>query len=76
MRRSNLPALEAIAQRLDLDYAGVDFSVLLEQQLLIFETNATMLVHPETQEEALKFKNRYVQDILDAFDQLLERRMG
>ncbi|MDB5990003.1 MAG: hypothetical protein JWQ10_1406 [Herbaspirillum sp.] len=69
-------ALEAIAQRLDLDYAGVDFSVLPDRRLLIFETNATMLVHPETQNEALKFKNRYVQNILDAFDQLLERRMG
>ncbi|HEY4317126.1 MAG TPA: hypothetical protein VGN04_05960 [Herbaspirillum sp.] len=66
-------ALEAIARRLDLDYAGIDFSVLPDGRLLVFETNATMLVHPETYHDALKFKNRYVQDILDAFDRLLER---
>jgi hypothetical protein len=69
-------ALEAIAQRMDLDYAGIDFSALSDRRLLIFETNATMLVHPETYHEALKFKNWYVLNILDAFDQLLDRRMG
>jgi tetratricopeptide (TPR) repeat protein len=69
-------ALEAIAQRLDLDYAGIDFSVLPDRQLLIFETNATMLVHPETYHEALKFKNHYVLNILDAFDRMLDQRIG
>ena len=51
------------------------FSVLPDRRLLIFETNATMLVHPETYHEELKFKNWYVLNILDAFDQLLDRRM-
>jgi Tfp pilus assembly protein PilF len=69
-------ALESIAERMDLDYAGIDFSVLPDRQLLIFETNATMLVHPETYHDELKFKNWYVLNILDAFDQLLDRRMG
>jgi hypothetical protein len=69
-------ALEAIAQRLDLDYAGIDFSVLPDGRLLVFETNATMLVHPESYHEELKFKNFYVQNILDAFDRMLEQRMG
>jgi tetratricopeptide (TPR) repeat protein len=69
-------ALEAVAQRLDLDFGGVDFSVLPDGKLLIFETNATMLVHPETYNEELKFKNPYVQRILDAFDQLLDRSIA
>ncbi|HEY4072763.1 MAG TPA: hypothetical protein VGM52_06640 [Herbaspirillum sp.] len=69
-------ALEAMAQRLDLDFGGVDFSVLPDGKLLIFETNATMLVHPETYNEELKFKNPYVQRILDAFSQLLDRRIA
>jgi hypothetical protein len=69
-------ALEAMAQRLDLDFAGVDFSVLQDGKLLIFETNATMLVHPETYNGELKFKNPYVQRILDAFSQMLDRRIA
>jgi hypothetical protein len=68
-------ALEAMAQRMDLDYCGVDFSILPDGKLLIFEANATMLVHPEERQEALKFKNWYVQNILDAFDRLLDQRM-
>jgi hypothetical protein len=68
-------ALEAMAQRMDLDYCGVDFSILPDGKLLIFEANATMLVHPEERQEALKFKNWHVQNILDAFDQLLDRRI-
>jgi tetratricopeptide (TPR) repeat protein len=69
-------ALEAIAQRIDLDYCGIDFSVLPDGRLVIFEANATMLVHPESDQEALKFKNWYVQNIFDAFDRLLDRRIA
>jgi hypothetical protein len=32
-----------------------------------------MLVHPEEDDEALKFKNPYVQKIFDAFSELLTR---
>ncbi|MDB5777182.1 MAG: hypothetical protein JWP38_3315 [Herbaspirillum sp.] len=69
-------ALIAIAQRLDLDFGGVDFSVLADGRLLIFEANATMMVHPEHYHEVLKFKNPYVQRIYDAFDCMLAQRMG
>lgn len=64
-------ALRVIGQRLDLDFCGVDFSVLPDGRLLIFEANATMLVHLEEHHTALKFKNPYVQQILDAFDAML-----
>ncbi|HWZ47143.1 MAG TPA: tetratricopeptide repeat protein [Herbaspirillum sp.] len=69
-------ALEAMGQRLDLDFGGVDFSLLPDGKLLLFEANATMLVHPEAYNTELKFKNVFVQRILDAFDQLLDRRIG
>lgn len=68
-------ALETMAQRLNLDFGGVDFSILQDGKLLLFEANATMLVHPETYSKELKFKNVFVQRILDAFDQLLDRRI-
>jgi hypothetical protein len=68
-------ALESMGQRLNLDFGGVDFSILPDGKLLLFEANATMLVHPETYSKELKFKNVFVQRILDAFDQLLDRRI-
>lgn len=70
-------ALREIAGRLGLDYCGVDFSVLPDGRLLVFEANATMLVHPEEDGDAvLRFKNVYVQRIVDAFDCMLDKRLG
>ena len=69
-------ALGAIAKRIDLDYCGIDFSLLPNGELLIFEANATMLVHPEDIDGPLNFKNPYVQTILDAFERLLAERMA
>jgi Flp pilus assembly protein TadD len=68
-----MAALAEIGRRLDLDYAGVDFSVLPDGRLLIFEANATMLAHPEKVIAELKFKNPYIQRIFDAFEALLAR---
>jgi tetratricopeptide (TPR) repeat protein len=72
---TGMAAIEAIGKRLDLDYAGVDFSVMPDGRLLIFEANATMLAHPE-QDDLLAFKNPYIQKIYDAFDDLLARKSG
>ncbi|MDB5991166.1 MAG: hypothetical protein JWQ10_2569 [Herbaspirillum sp.] len=69
-------ALENMGQRLNLDFGGVDFSILPDGKLLLFEANATMLVHPEAYSAELKFKNIFVQRILDAFEQLLDRRIA
>lgn len=66
-------ALREIGQRLDLDYAGIDFSLLPNGDLLVFEANATMLVHPEAATGPLAHKNPYVQAILDAFTSIVDR---
>ena len=65
-------AIAAIGERLDLDYAGVDFSILPDGRVLVFEANATMLVHPEAEGE-LDHKNPYVEAITSAFQDLIER---
>ena len=65
-------ALGEIGRRLDLDYAGVDFSVLPDGRVLVFEANATMLVHPETN-PAFAYKNPYVERITGAFQALVDR---
>ncbi|WP_205962906.1 hypothetical protein [Pararobbsia silviterrae] len=69
-----LATLENIAKRLDLDYAGIDFSLMPDGRVLVFESNATMLVHPEPHASPLAYKNTYVDAIVDAFAQLIESR--
>jgi tetratricopeptide (TPR) repeat protein len=64
-------ALGEIGRRLDLDYAGVDFSLLDDGRLLVFEANATMLVHPEAQGGVFAYKNRAVAMITDAFEAMV-----
>ena len=65
-------ALRAMGRRLDLDFCGVDFSLLPDGRVLLFEANATMLVHPEAPEGPLAHKNVHVERILKAFWALLE----
>ncbi len=67
--------LEAIGQRLDLDFAGIDFSILPDGRVLVFEANATMLVHPEP-DGPFAYKNPFVDRITAAFAAMVERRMG
>ena len=70
-----MAALTEIGRRLDLDYAGIDFSLLPDGRVLVFEANPTMLVHPEAGDGPLAHKNGYVTAILDAFEALQWRRI-
>ena len=65
-------AIAAIGARLDLDYAGVDFSLMPDGRVLVFEANATMLTHTEAL-PPLDRKNPYVERITSAFQALVER---
>jgi tetratricopeptide (TPR) repeat protein len=69
-----LQAIAAIGRRLELDYAGIDFTLLPDGQVFVFEANATMLAHYERSTGALAHKNPFVQHIVDAFERLLKRR--
>lgn len=66
-------AVRAIGERLDLDYAGVDFTLTGAGEVLVFEANATMLVHPEDGDGEFAAKNPYVEAIISAFQQMLAR---
>jgi tetratricopeptide (TPR) repeat protein len=68
-------ALGAIAAELDLDFAGIDFSVLADGRLLFFEANATMLVHPED-EAMFAYKNDAVRKIIGAVDTMIQKRLA
>lgn len=69
-----MTAIEAIGRALDLDYCGIDFSLLPDGRVLVFEANATMLVHPEDEQGVLHYKNPYVQTIFNAFNTLFMRK--
>jgi tetratricopeptide (TPR) repeat protein len=64
---SALAAITELGRRLDLDYCGLDFSILPDGQVLVFEANATMLVHPEEDDGELAYKNPAVRRIIAAF---------
>jgi hypothetical protein len=67
-------AIAAIGRRLDLDFAGIDFTVLPDGRVLVFEANATMLVHLHDPIEDFPYKHEHVPKIFQAFDAMLDRR--
>ncbi len=69
-------AIHDIGKRLQLDYAGIDFSLLPDGTVLVFEANATMLVHPEDADGPLAYKNSAFRIIIDAVSQFLRTRRG
>lgn len=71
-------AVEAVARigrALELDYCGVDFSVLADGRVLVFEANATMLAHREDPHGPYAYKNPYVDAIAAAFQAWLRTRV-
>ena len=65
--------LSQIGQRMGPHYCGADFSLLPDGRVLLFEANATMLVHPEEEHAVTARKNSYVSRIFAAFDDLIRR---
>jgi hypothetical protein len=55
-----------------LDYCGVDCSLDRDGNIIIFESNATMLVHDEKSAPFL-YKNPYIARIKEAFDVMLRQ---
>ena len=66
----HMQALRALVVATQLDYSGIDCALDLQGQLLIFETNASMLVHDE-KDAIYAYKNPYIDKIKRAFNALL-----
>jgi D-alanine-D-alanine ligase-like ATP-grasp enzyme len=71
-----MAAVEAIGRRLDLDYAGLDFTLDADGQVVVFEANATMLTHLEPADGLFAAKNRFIQPIIEAFQARLTSLAG
>jgi hypothetical protein len=67
-------AISDIGKRLLLDYAGIDFTLLEDRTILVFEANATMHIHPEAPDGPLAHKNVYVEAIIEAFGNMVVAR--
>ena len=61
-----IAALEGIRDALGLDYAGIDFGLGPDGDLLLFEANATMVISPPTSDERWAYRRTAVSTILDA----------
>jgi glutathione synthase/RimK-type ligase-like ATP-grasp enzyme len=59
-------ALEGIRDALGLDYAGVDFGLGPDGELLLFEANATMVIVAPSSDERWAYRHAAVSAILDA----------
>jgi len=69
-------AVEQVARRLDLDYGGIDCGLTVDGRVLLFEANASMLVHLHDPTETFAYKYRAVPRIFAAVDRLVERRLA
>ena len=66
-----MAALAEIQNVLGLDYAGVDFGLNAEGDLLLFEANATMTVLPPQKDRRWDYRRAAVQRIEDAVRKML-----
>jgi Flp pilus assembly protein TadD len=65
-------ALRAVTEATGLDYSGIDCAFDCNGEIVVFETNATMLVHEE-KGEIFAYKNPYIAKIKEAFGAKLAR---
>jgi len=61
-----MAGLQGIARALGLDYAGVDFGLGPDGEVLLFEANATMVVNPPDPDPRWDYRRAPVERILDA----------
>ena len=71
-----ISAIHAIGERLDLDFAAIDYATLPDGRVLVFEANATMLVHLRDHIADFPYKHVHVPPIFTAFDAMLDRQAG
>jgi tetratricopeptide (TPR) repeat protein len=64
-------ALRAIRNTVDLDYFGIDCALDAAGQIVVFEVNASMLVHQHN--EKFPYKAPHVERIRTAFDAMLHK---
>lgn len=73
--RRHAPAFLAIAERIGLDYLGIDCGETPDGKLLIFEVDSNMIVHAMDPVDVFPYKQPQMRKVFDAFRQLLANKM-
>jgi hypothetical protein len=71
-----MAALAEIQSRLGLDYAGIDFGLSANREILLFEANATMVVNPPEPDPKWAYRRPAVERIYSAVRRMLMLRAG
>jgi Flp pilus assembly protein TadD len=71
-----MAGLAAIAERLGLDYGGVDFGLGPGGEVLVFEANATMVVNPPPDDPMWDYRRDAVDRVLAAARKFFVERAG
>ncbi|HTV93018.1 MAG TPA: hypothetical protein VMG98_09900 [Verrucomicrobiae bacterium] len=66
-------ALQGVIARLELDYAGIDFTLDADGTVVVFETNATMAVRYPPDDPIWGYRRPAVDAVLDAMREMLVR---
>jgi len=67
-------ALRTVRERIGLDYFGIDCGLDCAGNLVVFEVNASMLVHDDNAD--YPYKDPFVRAIKAAFDAMLRSKAG
>ena len=68
---ANYETLRTIQAAIDLEHFGIDCSLDLHGDVVVFEVNASMLVHNDNRK--FPYKSTYVQHVKQAFDAMLHK---
>jgi glutathione synthase/RimK-type ligase-like ATP-grasp enzyme len=72
--KTAMAALNAIRAELALDYAGIDFGLSRDGQLVFFEANATMIIYPPPDDPIWDYRRGALDRALNAAKKLLVDR--
>ena len=70
-----MKALDSIQRELGLDYGGIDFALTPNGEVLLFEANATMVVHRPENIEKWAYRQAAAERILEAIRAMLLNRI-
>ena len=71
-----IAALHAISKALGLDYAGVDFGLSADGDLLLFEANATMVIAAPAPDPRWAYRQTAISDVIEAAVAMIREKAG
>jgi glutathione synthase/RimK-type ligase-like ATP-grasp enzyme len=69
-------ALHAICNALGLDYAGIDFAVNADGDLLLFEANATMVIASPDNDPRWAYRRGAITAVIEAVVEMIKKKAG